>query len=512
VSLLAVVALVCLALACKRSPPSESEGEPPPPSSTVAPAHPTSEELPPPPPPPQETAGEILSTGEGSDATEIPATTDESPTGEEGQRLASAPLLVDKTLRSVRVFYGTNRARTEPCAWVEETHWDASTACRPDAYYGGLPADTEEAAGGRGAGTEGLEVGTLAVTFPPHHAAGKIERPLKVFSFSLRDEDPDKDVVISELRSFADEAAWAAELKATGRDQAFIYVHGFDTTFDQAARRAAQLAYDLDFDLEKDFRGVPMLFSWPSRGGVGAYGADYDASFESIGAFNRFLDLVKHQAGIRRVHVIAHSMGNRVVAEAFYARGQRPERIIDQLVLAAPDVWASRFKNRFLRTLPQLASRVTLYVSDRDRALVASSRIREDEPRAGQVAGGLLEASRGVDRFDAINASTLSTDFLGHSYYASQGSMLGDIYCLLKGAPVTGRPLLAQAGAAWQFRPPQELAGLDPAACAATVATTTAPPRAIPGPAPAGFPWLAVELAVLVAALLILTWRRLRRR
>ena len=55
-------------------------------------------------------------------------------------------------------------------------------------------------------------------------------------------------------------------LEATGRDQAFIYVHGFQTSFDQAARRAAQLAYDLDFDLEADFRGVPMLFSWPSRG------------------------------------------------------------------------------------------------------------------------------------------------------------------------------------------------------------------------------------------------------
>ena len=66
--------------------------------------------------------------------------------------------------------------------------------------------------------------------------------------------------------------------------------------------------------------------------------------------------MVKKQAGIRRVHVIAHSMGNRVVAEALYARGQRAEPLVDQLVLAAPDVWASRFRNRFLRTLPNLAA------------------------------------------------------------------------------------------------------------------------------------------------------------
>jgi esterase/lipase superfamily enzyme len=430
-----------------------------------------------------------------------------------------APPLVDKTLRSVKLFYGTNRARTAPCAQVEVARWDARSQCRPNGYYGGLlagstgdprAANAANAAGGPNGDRQGLEVGTVAVTFPPRHAPGKLERPTQVFSFSLRDEDPEKDVVISELRSYADEAAWARDLRATGRDQAFIYVHGFQTSFDEAARRAAQLAYDLDFDLDPDFRGVPMFFSWPSRGGVGAYVADYDTSFESIEAFNRFLDLIKKQAGIRRVHVIAHSMGNRVVAEALYARGQHAERIVDQLVLAAPDIWASRFRSHFLRTLPQLAARVTLYVSDKDRALLASSSIREDEPRAGQVAGGLLEASRGVERFDAINASTLPTDFLGHSYYASQGSMLGDIYCLLKGTPITGRPLLAPAGAAWQFRSMDELKSLNPAACVAAAAIA---PRAIPASAAREYSWTWVLVAAaLVVAVLVLLVVRSRRR
>jgi esterase/lipase superfamily enzyme len=417
----------------------------------------------------------------------------------------AAPPLVDKSLRFVRLFFGTNRARTAPCTQVAATRWDAPGRCRPSVYYSGLAPDDA------GDDTQGLEVGTLAVTFPPVHAPGKIERPLQVFSFSLRDEDPDRDVVISELRSFGtDHVGWAKELRATGRDQAFIYVHGFKTSFDQAARTAAQLAYDLDFDLEEDFRGVPMLFSWPSRGEVDAYGADYDASFEAIDAFNRFLDVVKKQAGIRRVHVIAHSMGNRVVTEALYARRDKAEPLVDQLVLAAPDVWASTFKKRFLRTLPALAARVTLYVSDQDQALIASSRIRKGEPRAGQVAGGLLEASRGIDRFDAINASTLSTDFLGHGYYASSGSMLGDIYCLLKGTPAMGRPLLALAGTAWQFRPPEELANLDAGTCLAAAK----PVAAIALPPLAAFPWLPVGIAVLAgAALLVLVvWRLLLRR
>lgn len=404
------------------------------------------------------------------------------------------PALVDKSFRFVRLFYGTNRARTAPCGQVAEARWDGRLPCRPAGYYGGFPAS------GMGGETEGLEVGTMTVTFPPDHAKGKIERPLQIFTVSFRQEDPDRDVVISELRSFGgDHEAWVRELRGMGRDQAFIYVHGFQTSFVQAARRAAQLAYDLDFDLEDDFRGVPMFFSWPSRGGVDAYGVDYDVSFESIDAFNRFLDLVKERAGIRRVHIIAHSMGNRVVTEALYARASQNRQQVDQLILAAPDVWASRFRNRFLRTLPKLASRVTLYVSDQDQALTISRRIRADEPRAGEVAGGLLEAGRGVEGFEAIDASSLESDFLGHSYYANHGSMLGDIYCLLKGFPANGRPLLVLAGAAWQFRPPAELAKLEAGACRAAVASVPLPS---PVPTPQAFPWLPAGVAVLGAGLL----------
>ncbi len=421
------------------------------------------------------------------------------------------PPLVDKTLRFVQVYFGTNRKRTAPCIRMATTRWDAPGRCSPNSYYDGLKAENASD------GTPALEVGAAKVTFPANHESGKIERPLRVFSFNLQEEDPDDHVVISEIRSFgADHAAWARELRAAGRDQAFIYVHGFETSFAQAAQRAAQIAYDLDFDVDEDFRGVPMLFSWPSRGGVDAYVADYDTSYESIYAFNRFLDLVKKQAGIRRVHIIAHSMGNRVVTEALFARYERAERLplVDQLVLAAPDVWADTFKSRLMRILPNLATRVTLYISDKDRALITSSGLRRGEPRAGEVAGGLLEASRGVERFDAINASTLSTDFLGHGYYASHGSMLGDIYCLLKGSPAKGRPLLAPAGSSWQFRPAEELAGIDAGSCRAAVATAiTAAVPSIPTVSPEPpYSWQPAVAALFGTALLTLVVLWLRRR
>jgi len=366
----------------------------------------------------------------------------------------------------------------------DSTRWEAESACTPNTFYGNKPVDVK---GGR----SGLEVGTMRVSFPPDHMTGQIERPpapclmLNVrpqaewirsacqlvthqfFGFAIRDEDPEKDVLIAELGSFTnDYEGWARAVRATGRNQAFVYVHGYATTFDEAARQAAQVAYDLDFDLE-EFRGIPMVFSWPSAGGPDSYWADYDVSLEAMDAFNEFLDLVKIRAGVEFVHVIAHSMGSRVVANALTQpqRVKAGQAIVDQLVLAAPDIFARRFKERFLNELPVLASRVTLYVSDKDRALIISERIRKGEPRAGQVAGGLLQASAGVNRFDAIDASGLETDFLGHSYYANNNSMLSDIYCLLKGTPPQERPLLVLAGAGWSFRPLESVTAPSTSAC-----------------------------------------------
>jgi esterase/lipase superfamily enzyme len=200
-----------------------------------------------------------------------------------------------------------------------------------------------------------------------------------------------------------------------------------------------------------------MMYSWPSLGeaSLTAYNADYDTSDLAVEAFNQFLDLVKRQAKIERVHIIAHSMGNRLVARALVAR-RSPEKIVDQLVLAAPDIWSNTFKSRFLRTLPKFAQRVTLYVSDNDRALIASSDLRKGSPRAGQVAGGLLNES--VEGFDPINASGLKADFLGHSYHATNKSMLSDVYWVLRRADIEDRPMIYKEGPAWRLVSAEQMA------------------------------------------------------
>lgn len=78
-------------------------------------------------------------------------------------------------------------------------------------------------------------------------------------------ENP-KDHIIMQTPVLQTEADFATDLraivnKANGKKQAFVFVHGFNVTFEEAAWRTAQMAYDLAFD------GAPMFYSWPSRGG-----------------------------------------------------------------------------------------------------------------------------------------------------------------------------------------------------------------------------------------------------
>jgi esterase/lipase superfamily enzyme len=359
-----------------------------------------------------------------------------------------------------------------------------------------------------------LEVGRFKVSFPPDHEPGIIERPT-VFTIEWRREDPLKDVIISELSSFgSDYDAWARAVKATGKSAAFIYVHGYNTSFEYAARQAGQLAFDLEID--RELGGVPMLYSWPSRGTLKGYGADYDRSRAAAGAFNRFLDLVKQRAGVSRIHIVAHSMGNRLVANALLDRWVegRKDKFLGQLVLAAPDVSAEDFRDQFLKTLPQLAKRVTLYVSDNDKALRTSTGLRDGIPRAGLLEGGLMEVTE--PGFEVVDATPLPADFLDHSYYSTNRSMLADIYCLLRDSAASGRPLITAAKVNWIFKPAAMLEELKGAACPESDnrQDTSAVPPILQSPAPPANTgssrlWLVGVLAlILVAAAAYVVARR----
>ena len=471
------------------------------PTAGAPPAAPASAP-PPPPPPPAPDAPRAEEAAAEVDRPDVPATS-AGPSRPAGRRAPRS---------EIEIFYGTNRARRSTCDQASTVKWNSSPACRPNSFYTGDPARRDERH------PDDLEVGRFRVAFPPDHQPGIIERPT-VLTIELGREDPSRHVVISELSSFGtDYEAWVRAVKGSGKKDAFIYVHGYYTSFEAAARQAGQLAFDLEID--RDFEGVPMLYTWPSQGTLKGYLLDYDRSRAAARAFNQFLDLVKQRAGLSRIHIVAHSMGNLLVANALQSRwsGGRQEKFLEQLVLAAPDISAEDFRDQFLKTLPQLAKRVTLYVSDNDKALRTSAGLRDGIPRAGLLEGGLMSVSE--PGFEVVDATPLPADFLDHSYYSNNRSMLADIYCLLGGSAPSGRPLIMAAGVNWAFRPPAVLAALQAKACAASqdrLDTSVIPPFLQPPPpatpaSPRRLLWLTglMALVVVLAAGYVIARRRRR--
>lgn len=229
-----------------------------------------------------------------------------------------------------------------------------------------------------------------------------------------------------------------------------VFVHGYNVDFDDAVLRTAQLAYDLDF------RGVPLLFSWPSRGRATDYLADGANAEWAQSDFREVIGLLLGASGAENVHVVAHSMGNRLLVEwlaspdAHTALRLGPGRL-GQVVFAAPDVDAGKF----LRDATRFAGpalRKTLYVSAKDKALNASKALAQN-PRAGQAGFGVV-VTPGID---TVDASGLDTGLMSHSYIGDNHSVVSDLYYLISHdlAPEDRfrlRPVANRHGPYWEFR------------------------------------------------------------
>jgi esterase/lipase superfamily enzyme len=285
-----------------------------------------------------------------------------------------------------------------------------------------------------------LERGICEVSIPRRHVQGELERP-KWWKFQFKD-DPVKHFVVLNVTPLAAEdfigrLSFAAE---KSRDnEAFVFIHGFNTTFAEAARRTAQLAYDLGFD---GTDGLPIMYSWPSKGGVEDYLYDEDSVKWTAAHLQQFLSEVVDGTGIDRIHLLAHSMGNRALTDALMAvaktPGSRRWPVFNQVVLAAPDIDAGIFREQIIPNILGKSQQVTLYASSNDKALAASRRLRSGYPRAGESGEGIVLA-QGIE---TVDASDVRTDLLGHGYFADTAPLINDVYHLMRnGLPPDQRNL-----------------------------------------------------------------------
>src|SRR5262249_18302322 len=145
----------------------------------------------------------------------------------------------------------------------------------------------------------------------------------------------------------------------------------------------------------------------------------YEADSESIQISERyiaeFLTRLAKDTNAYRVHIIAHSMGNRGLLQAIQRISQQAESRgsikFGQLFLAAPDINTELFKE-VAHLYPQISERTTLYVSSRDKALGMSHWIH------GFDRIGFTPPITVIEGIDTVEVQNIDLTMLGHGYFA----------------------------------------------------------------------------------------------
>lgn len=262
------------------------------------------------------------------------------------------------------------------------------------------------------------------VSVPPGHKPGAIELPSfgapKVKNhFVVTEHQP------VEADNFSGQLATHVSGRVGSSRDVLVFVHGFNTSLEEARLRLAQVVKD------GSFGGVPILFTWPSRDNLLAYGSARENATISRDALGKLLRDVSHTPGVGRIHVLAHSMGAWLAMESLRETAIGGQRLLDgklgNVMLAAPDIDLSVFRQQMARI--GSGANVAVFSSTGDRALSLSSTLAGDRPRLGAIdptkASDRAELERlGVKIYDL---SSISDGFINHGAYASAPQVVRQI-------------------------------------------------------------------------------------
>lgn len=324
---------------------------------------------------------------------------------------------------------------------------------------------------------DNLDFATVTITVPPTHKQGQIE-------FAKQNPgNPATDMVVREAVYKDSEAQFLQELNAElakrpkGERDVFIFVHGYNTQFSEAALRLTQMAHDADAT------AVPVLFTWASRGKTEDYVYDNNSA---TAARDRLEDLIKIAAksNADRISILAHSMGNWVTVEALRQmkidRSLPDSKRFGNIILAAPDIDVDVFKSQ-LRRFGKPEKPFVVIVSHDDKALKISDLLAGGKQRLGSYTDDKELVSLGAVVVDMTEVKS-DGDGLNHGKFAQLAGLRGKLRQSLQDSVAGGStpgslqveqiqisgitPALAGAGST---------AGMKPAVAATAAAAATAP-------------------------------------
>lgn len=259
----------------------------------------------------------------------------------------------------------------------------------------------------------------ITVAIPPAHEAGFIQWPGK------SPGDPALSFTTA-ARSYLAPATWFGDLNASldarpaGDRDVLLFVHGYNTRFDEAVYRLAQFVHD------GAYPGVPALFSFPSAGSVFGYAYDRDSAMASRDALEETIRQIASAPHLRRLNILCHSIGCLLTMETLRQATIEGDATfggkLGDVVMASPDIDVALFRSQLRRMGGRMPSPTTIFVSADDGALGLASAISGDQPRLGDYDEAADFTTAGITVVDLTRLEAGSTGMMGHDkVFASEG-------------------------------------------------------------------------------------------
>ena len=277
-----------------------------------------------------------------------------------------------------------------------------------------------------------LDFADIVVSIPPVHQPGNVEYPRQIPG------DPATDFVTLSPTDYNDRtqalATFRRLVRTPPKKQVLVFVHGFNNRFEDAVFRFAQFVHDSGVEAQV----VPVLFAWPSKARVLAYGYDRESVEYSRDELESGLRFLAKDPEVGEITVLAHSMGNWVTLEALRQMAIRDGKVaqkIHNVILAAPDVGVDVAYKQIdqIHALGARRPKFFLVTSEDDRALAISRRVW-GEPRLGSIDPNQEPDESKLKRegIEVIDATRFrSSDPFHHGKFAENpqlASVIGQIF------------------------------------------------------------------------------------
>ena len=152
-----------------------------------------------------------------------------------------------------------------------------------------------------------MHYGKVEVSMPKTHVPGTLEAPSR---WRREKADPNRHILVMTL-DVMEQGEFIASanqsLADAEQDEAPVYIHGYNFF-------AVHCASRLKLRPISGLR-IPITYSWPSYTKTLRYLGDEANVKHGQPFFDEFLQMIVKELNVKKIHLLAHSMGNRLLTQ-----------------------------------------------------------------------------------------------------------------------------------------------------------------------------------------------------